>query len=93
MVTDVGGEARFAASAAKRLQALGALLKADRRAMGAGSKLKEFDVDNQYGAEALKQLYCELQRNETPMPGIQQPKLPGGLSFTHHMKKVRLWQA
>jgi hypothetical protein len=89
MVTDVGGEARFAASAAKRLQQLGALLKADRRAMGAGSKLKEFDVDNQYGAEALKQLYHELILDAHPLPGLQQPKLPGGVSFKNHMKQVR----
>ena len=58
--------------------------------MGAGAKLKEFDVDNQYGAEALKQLYHELGKQSLPMPGLQQPVLPGGVSFSEHMMKVRV---
>ena len=47
--------------------------QAARRAMGAGSELKVFDIDNKYGAEALKQLYHELVRGAHALPGLTLP--------------------
>ena len=56
VVSDLGGERRFAAAVAKRMASLGALTKGDRRA-ATGSDLSEFDVDSRFGRKSLIRLY------------------------------------
>ncbi|CAM9264286.1 unnamed protein product [Choristocarpus tenellus] len=56
LVTDLGGERRFAAAVAKRLASLGALTKGDRRA-ATGADFSAFDFDTKYGRLALRNMY------------------------------------
>ena len=56
VTTDAGGEARFAAAVARRLQSLGALTRGDRRA-ASGVDLSEQNFDTPLGRAALRDMY------------------------------------
>ena len=57
--TNLGGERRFAAAVARRLQSLGALTRGDRRA-ATGIDLSEGHLDSPLGRQALKKMYDAL---------------------------------
>ena len=63
--TNLGGEKRFAAAVARRLQSLGALTRGDRRA-ATGVDLREGDLDSPLGRRALKKTYDALLLIGTP---------------------------
>jgi hypothetical protein len=71
VVTNLGGERRFAAAVSKRLASLGALTKGDRRA-ATGSDMSSFDLDSKYGKRALKHLYRKLHENDGS--GVEEPQ-------------------
>ncbi|XP_025103699.1 protein FORGETTER 1-like [Pomacea canaliculata] len=73
LTTDLGGERRFAAAVARRLQSLGALTKGDRRA-AIGADLMEFNLDTPYGRSALKIMYNSISQKQLA-PGVQLSKL------------------
>ncbi len=62
VVTDVGGERRFAAAVARRLQSLGALTRGDRRA-ASGADLSEYNFDSPLGRKSLRRaaVACRLR--------------------------------
>ena len=58
LVSEIGGETRFASSVARRLASMGAITQGDRRSTAASSSLGlgEFDFDNQHGMNALSRV-------------------------------------
>jgi hypothetical protein len=83
LVTPCGGEYRFASAAAKRLQSLGALLRGDRNAVGAGAELKAFDVDTPAGHAALQRMLRVIASEQIVMPGMTIPELPDNFKLKY----------
>lgn len=65
--TCLGGEKRFAAAVARRLQSLGALTRGDRRA-AAGLDLSEQNFDSPLGRKALRRMYDGIVQQATTLP-------------------------
>ena len=70
--TSLGGERRFAAAVARRLQSLGALTRGDRRA-ASGLDLSEMNFDSPLGRASLRKMY-DFIISESPV-------LPNGVKF------------
>ena len=83
VVTPCGGEYRFACAASKRLASLGALLRGDRNALGAGSDLKAFDIDSELGQKALRKFLLSFCTRKLPQGGrkIADRSLPEELAL------------
>uniref|UniRef100_A0A7S0KP95 Helicase ATP-binding domain-containing protein n=1 Tax=Ostreococcus mediterraneus TaxID=1486918 RepID=A0A7S0KP95_9CHLO len=65
--TNIGGERRFVAAVARRLQSLGALTRGDRRA-ATGIDLSDGNLDSALGRQALKKMYEALVASESNLP-------------------------
>eukprot|EP00927_Polykrikos_kofoidii_P034776 TRINITY_DN29426_c0_g2_i1.p1 TRINITY_DN29426_c0_g2~~TRINITY_DN29426_c0_g2_i1.p1 ORF type:complete len:1390 (-),score=218.51 TRINITY_DN29426_c0_g2_i1:250-4419(-) len=68
LLTELGGECRFASAIARRMRLLGAITRGDRAgAADATGGLAEFDVQNRYGKRALDNFY-QLIRTRARCP-------------------------
>lgn len=72
LVSPQGGERRFAAAVAKRLESLGALTQGDRNStVGAKTmSLAAFNFETVYGFRALRDLYSLFERTEEKLPDL-----------------------
>ncbi|CAD7698075.1 unnamed protein product [Ostreobium quekettii] len=66
LFTPLGGEKRFVASVARRLQSLGALTQGDRRA-GVSFEICDFNYDSTWGRRALNAMYMALMEESHPI--------------------------
>ncbi|KAK9814268.1 hypothetical protein WJX72_003136 [[Myrmecia] bisecta] len=77
-VTNLGGEKRFAAAVARRLQSLGALTRGDRRA-ASGIDLSESNFDSPLGRKSLRRMYdCIVQDSPLLPSGVTLPAVLEG---------------
>ena len=67
VITNLGGERRFASAVSKRMASLGALTKGDRRA-ASGTDMSEFDIDSVFGKRALSRAYISLSDRPISAP-------------------------
>jgi hypothetical protein len=68
IMTDIGGEWRFASAVASRLEQLGALTHGDRRASVGASNMGDFAIDSMYGSIALRKMFQFLTRDYDVYP-------------------------
>lgn len=69
LISELAGEKRFASTVAKRLESLGALTQGDRRATESRD-LNQFNIDTNYGREALEVLLRTLIGATSPIVAI-----------------------
>eukprot|EP00775_Hariotina_reticulata_P007699 gene7699-7898_t len=79
VVSAAGGERRFAAAVARRLQSLGALTRGDRRA-AAGLDLSESNFDSPWGRKSLRKMYDHIV--------LESPQLPNGVTLSALLKDL-----
>lgn len=87
LTTDLGGERRFAASVARRLQSMGALTKGDRRA-ATGADLGEFNYDTPYGRNSLRIMYQHICSKKL-VPGIDLHEITEKYNFEQFLPLVQ----
>lgn len=83
LMSEIGGETRFATAVASRMKKLGALTKGDRRAAGTGQKggVEDFDIDDAIGRQALAVFLTDVmgmlrQRVPSVVPAFLEPEDP-----------------
>ena len=78
--TELGGERRFAAAVARRLQSLGALTRGDRRA-ASGLDLGTLNYDSPLGRRAVKRMYDALAQRSPlfPLQGMRWEEVMEGV--------------
>uniref|UniRef100_A0A183BL61 Protein strawberry notch n=1 Tax=Globodera pallida TaxID=36090 RepID=A0A183BL61_GLOPA len=75
LISELAGEKRFASIVAKRLESLGALTQGDRRATTEARDLSQFNIDTNFGREALEVLLRTLT-------GVSAPIVPPPSDYT-----------